>query len=527
MDKSKRYQIFVSSTFADLEVERVKVMQTIVNFDCFPAGMEMFPAMDEEIFQYIKRVIDDSDYYLLIIGGRYGSVDENGVSWTEKEYDYAVSRGIPVIAFDHRDLTKLPISKTDPDDKKRKKLFAFKQKVANGRLIRKWSNADDLVLAVATSLKRVLELQPRIGWVRADSLVNDDSQKEIERLVRDISKYQNEIKRLESSVEALESALKKNGDDNHSIESSYQTIKEEIEILKERNKIFEEQNRILSEQNNNLEEQNNKLKEQINQLEEKVKSLNYKLEKYKNPKDKIEQKSLPQIEIIAIPGTEVSFKMVFIEGGTFMMGANKGDTEANWDEKPAHEVTLSDYWIGETQVTQALWVAVMGENPSKFKGDTNLPVEHVSFEDCREFIKRLNKLTGREFRLPTEAQWEFAARGGNQGKDNHHQFAGSNRIGDVSWYHKNSERKTHPVGGLDPNELGIYDMSGNVWEWCNDWFRNYSRSTDIDPCGPKRGFHRVCRGGSCVDTAKNCRISLRTTIYPKEKTDYFGLRLAL
>lgn len=200
MDERKRYQIFVSSTFRDLEEERGKVMETILKFDCFPAGMELFPAMDEEQFEYIKRIIDDSDYYLLIIGGRYGSVDEKGKSWTEKEYDYAVSKGIPVIAFDHKDFNTLPANRTDQDDDKRKKLIAFKKKVATGRLIQTWTNAVDLALAIATSLKRVLELQPGIGWVRADKAISGDSQEVIDKLNAEIEKYKKEVKRLEDDL---------------------------------------------------------------------------------------------------------------------------------------------------------------------------------------------------------------------------------------------------------------------------------------------------------------------------------------
>lgn len=501
-------------------------METILNFNCFPAGMELFPAMDEEQFEYIKRIIDESDYYLLIIGGRYGSVDENGISWTEKEYDYAVSKNIPVLVFDHRDFTKLPANKTDLDAKKRHKLIAFKKKVYAGRLIKQWTDSRDLALAVATSLKRVLDLHPRIGWVRADRLISADSQEEIDRLIRESSRYQSEVKRLEASVKALESALKKN-DDNHTLESSYQAIKDEIKILKEHNKIFEEQNRILEGQNKNLEEQNKKLIEQIKNLEERVKSLDYELVKYKNPKFNIKPKSLTQIEIITIPETDVSFKMVFVEGGTFSMGANKGDTEAYLDEKPAHEVTLSDYWIGETLVTQALWQAVMGENPSEFKGDINLPVERVSWDDCQVFIKKLNKKTGKKFRLPTEAQWEFAARGGKLGKENHHQFAGNNNISVVSWYYNNSERKIHPVKEKQPNELGLFDMSGNVCEYCKDWYGYYSSSPSTDPTGPRKGVQRVYRGGCWEDSSRKCRISLRASINQTERSNHLGLRLAL
>lgn len=380
MDEKKRYQFFVSSTFTDLEVERGKVMETILNFDCFPAGMELFPAMDEEQFEYIKRIIDDSDYYMLIIGGRYGSEDSNGISWTEKEFDYAISKGIPVIAFDHKDFTQLLACRTDQDDKKRRKLVKFKNKVATGRLIVKWTNADDLALAVAKSLKKVLELQPRIGWVRADSVASGNAQKEIDR------------------------------------------------------------------------------------LKEQIKSLEDELKEYRTSLDKSKLKT----ETITVNG--VSFKMVHVEGGTFMMGASDSDKDAWSNEIPAHQVRLSDYWLGETPVTQALWQAVMGENPSHFKGDFNRPVESVSWVECQMFIGELNKLTGKKFRLPTEAQWEFAARGGNLGKNNHYCFAGSDHVDVVAWFAKNAQDETHPVGAKRPNELGLYDMSGNVWEWCSDWY---------------------------------------------------------
>ena len=163
----------------------------------------------------------------------------------------------------------------------------------------------------------------------------------------------------------------------------------------------------------------------------------------------------------------VSFTMIPVEGGTFTRGATSEMTEPSDWEKPTHQVTLSSYYIGETEVTQALWKAVMGSNPSWFKGD-DLPVEKVSWDDCQTFISKLNALTGKNFRLPTEAEWEFAARGGNQSR--HTQFSGSSRIDDVAWYDGNSGDKTHPVKTKQPNELGIYDMTGNVWEWCQDWY---------------------------------------------------------
>ena len=221
----------------------------------------------------------------------------------------------------------------------------------------------------------------------------------------------------------------------------------------------------------------------------------------------------------------VSFTMIPVEGGTFTMGAtSEQGGDAYDDEKPAHRVTLSDYYIGETEVTQALWKAVMGSNPSSFKGDQR-PVESVSWNDCQEFIKKLNALTGRNFRLPTEAEWEYAARGGNKSKG--YKYAGSNTIDDVAWYDDNSNDKTHPVKGKQANELGLYDMSGNVWEWCSDWFGDYSSSAQTNPTGPATGSDRVGRGGSWYCNAGICRVSIRNYFTPGNGNYYLGLRLAL
>ena len=219
----------------------------------------------------------------------------------------------------------------------------------------------------------------------------------------------------------------------------------------------------------------------------------------------------------------VSFEMVFVEGGSFIMGATfeqGGDAEG--DEKPAHQVTLSDYMIGKTEVTQELWQAVMGSNPSSFKGD-NLPVERVSWNDCQDFIRKLNELTGANFRLPTEAEWEFAARGGNISRG--YKYSGSDALDDVAWYDDNSGDKTHDVGTKSPNELGLYDMSGNVWEWCNDYWGNYSSSSQKDPKGASDGSYRVRRGGGWSYDARDCRVSGRLSSTPDYRNDFIGLRL--
>lgn len=189
----------------------------------------------------------------------------------------------------------------------------------------------------------------------------------------------------------------------------------------------------------------------------------------------------------------ISIDMVRVGAGTFTMGATHEMEDPNSDEKPTHQVTLTnDYYIGKYEVTQALWKAVIGNNPSHFKND-NLPVENVSWNDCQEFLSKLNSITGKTFSLPTEAEWEYAARGGKKGRG--YQYSGSNKLSDVAWYYKNSKKKTHPVGLKQANELGIYDMSGNVWEWCQDWYDKYSSSSQINPIGTTSGSCRVFRGG--------------------------------
>ncbi len=214
--------------------------------------------------------------------------------------------------------------------------------------------------------------------------------------------------------------------------------------------------------------------------------------------------------------------MVYVQGGTFMMGADASDNDAYKDEKPAHQVTLSSYYICKYEVTQALWQEVMGSNPSRFKGD-NLPVESVSWNDCQVFISKLNAMTGQHYRLPTEAEWEFAARGGNSSRG--YKYSGSSTLSDVAWYGENSGNKTHLVGTKSPNELGLYDMIGNVREWCSDWYGDYNSSAQTNPAGPSRGTYRVYRGGGWFDNARLCRASCRSNYAPGYRYGDLGLRL--
>jgi formylglycine-generating enzyme required for sulfatase activity len=215
-------------------------------------------------------------------------------------------------------------------------------------------------------------------------------------------------------------------------------------------------------------------------------------------------------------------EMVFVKGGTFTMGctAEQG-SDCLDDAKPAHSVTLSDFSIGKYEVTQAEWTAVMGSNPSNFKGDS-LPVESVSWDDVQEFLRKLNAATGKRYRLPTEAEWEYAARGGNASGGN--KYSGSNNIDDVAWYNGS---KTYVVGSKRGNELGIYDMSGNVWEWCSDWFGDYSSSAQTNPMGASSGSIRVFRGGYWYDDARYCTVAYRGTYLSCCRSNVLGFRVVL
>jgi formylglycine-generating enzyme required for sulfatase activity len=224
----------------------------------------------------------------------------------------------------------------------------------------------------------------------------------------------------------------------------------------------------------------------------------------------------------------VTFTMIPVKGGTFQMGATKEQTgEARKDEKPVHTVTLDNFQIGETEVSQALWREVMGSNPSTYKGN-DLPVTNITWEDCQEFIKKLNERTGKQFRLPTEAEWEFAARGGTASKG--YMFSGSDEVRSVAWHNRDSNRDRHngpyAIKSKDPNELGIYDMSGNVNEWCQDWFGDYTADPQTNPQGPATGKEHVYRGGSWWYYGMSCRVSRRNSGV-KDVRGVIGLRLAM
>ena len=235
----------------------------------------------------------------------------------------------------------------------------------------------------------------------------------------------------------------------------------------------------------------------------------------------------PEIESFTVGGTV--FKMVKVKGGSFLMGSAEDDPDAQGiygDERPQHQVELDTYSIGETEVTQALWEAVMGYNNSAFKG-ADLPVEGLEWDECISFISELNQITGRTFRLPTEAEWEYAARGGRKSKG--YRYAGSDNVDDVSWNYDNSYGQTHAVAMKKPNEIGLYDMSGNVWEWCQDWYdySYYTISPLKNPCNTNASRYHIHRGGSAGYIIKDQRVAMRGDYTSSYGTSLRGFRLAL
>jgi formylglycine-generating enzyme required for sulfatase activity len=238
------------------------------------------------------------------------------------------------------------------------------------------------------------------------------------------------------------------------------------------------------------------------------------------------------------------FKMIFVEGGTFTMGCTSDPERCFDNEEPVHSVTLSDFYVGEFQVTQQLWSKVMGTAVSEQRDLGNpewelcgegdyYPIYYITYEECEMFCEKLNQLLhkqlpeGYKFNLPTEAQWEYAARGGKKSKN--YTYSGSNIINKVAWYGENCKEQLHETGAKTKNELGIYDMSGNVWEWCRDWFSGdyYLHTSFTNPTGPDQGYYHVLRGGSWRSAAQGCRVSCRYRSAPNERGDNYGVRVAL
>ena len=234
--------------------------------------------------------------------------------------------------------------------------------------------------------------------------------------------------------------------------------------------------------------------------------------------------------VVDLPGG-ARLEMVHVAGGTFTMGNNeRRGLKVNYEaSQPEHRVTVGDYFIGRYEVTQSQWTAVMGDNPSRFRSADgsadSLPVEQVSWMAAQQFCTLLSQMTGRRFRLPTEAEWEYAARGGAFSHNT--PFAGAPAAASVGWYCVNSDGHTHPVGRMKANELGLYDMCGNVLEWCSDWMAPYSAAEADNPQGPSDGESRVLRGGHFNSTSPGCTVYDRAWYLPTGSYEYYGLRLVM
>ena len=289
-------------------------------------------------------------------------------------------------------------------------------------------------------------------------------------------------------------------------------------------KAREEQERQAREEQERLYREAERKRQEEQRRAEEAERERQRREQERLEREEQERQRREEVQVFTVHG--VAFKMVRVAGGTFQMGATSEQGSDAYDsENLVHSVTLSDYYIGQTEVTQELWKAVMGSNPSYFTGDNRRPVENVSWNDCMEFIVKLNQLTGKNFRLPTEAEWEYAARGGNKSRG--YKYSGSNNPDAVAWYDKNSGGETHPVAQKQSNELGLYDMSGNVWEWCADRYGDYSSNSQTNPTGASTGSNRVLRGGSWFNYAWIVRVSNRSSCTPGDRGNCGGLRLAL
>ncbi len=264
-------------------------------------------------------------------------------------------------------------------------------------------------------------------------------------------------------------------------------------------------------------EQNDRLKREIDSLKKTLASIN-------EAKKEVPVIKPSQMEIMKL----IDSRMIRVDSGSFTMGcADEKDTTCYYWEKPAHKVSINTFYMSKFPVTQKEWETIMSSNPC-YNHCPDCPVENVTWEDAKKFIDKLNLMSGKRYRLPTEAEWEYAARGGNKSRG--YKYAGDNDIEQVAWYYKNSGKRTHPVGKLKPNELGLYDMTGNVWQWCSDWFgvEYYNFSPASNPKGPDgtSDNYKSCRGGSWYYPAADCRVSNRDRYPINAKDDDVGFRLA-
>ncbi len=459
----KRYQVFISSTYTDLREERREVFHMLMRMKCIPAGMELFPATDGGPSEYIRREIDESDFYLLIIGGRYGSVSPEGTSYTELEYDYVVAQGKEVIALVHGAPHKLSGEKLEMTEAAQERLKQFRGKVRSKHLCDEWIQAHELPGKVSVNIHHAMGRVPVVGWVRGDRISATESEQ--------VNRLQNENRVL---IE-----------ENQQLQDENATLQKEIEALKS----------VPAFVGSTKKSGNEEIK-QIVPEEEHLPVME---------KDQFGIFSDLEIKTRTQP---VIQRFRWVKPGTFMMGSPESEPERNENEV-RHQVTLTTgFWLTDTVCTQLLWEAVIGKNPSYFQGE-NRPVENVSWNEAQEFLKQTSQLNPKhQFCLPTEAQWEYACRAGTMTPFS---FGENITIDQVNYGEGQHLGQTVSVKSLPANPWGLYEMHGNVWEWVADkWKEKLAEEPISNPFIIAKPLQEhVIRGGSWFENAKGCRSAFR------------------
>ncbi len=437
MPTTKKLQVFVSSTFTDLEHERQAAVEAILTAGHIPAGMELFAAGDKLQMRVIEKWIDDSDVYLLILGVRYGSIEpDSGKSYTHLEYEYALkhNKALFVCVIDEQE-RKARI-KNGVKEEHSDKLRDFRDLVCCDKVVSFWKNFGELKYAILRSMATDFAERENLGgWVRIKPKIIKESQN------------------------------------------------------------AQPPSEIIVQTSNNEE------------FDFEVVKVDAKGKIYERNKHKAKQ----QIENVY----GINLEMVYIPAGEFMMGSDEDETE-----QPIHKVTIKQpFYMGKYPVTQAQWQAVMGDNnPAEFKGD-NRPVENVYWDDAVKFCEKLSKLTKQTYRLPSEAEWEYACRAGTTTPF----YFGETITSDLANYNQNINKTTN-VGNYPANEFGLYDMHGNVWEWCADgWNDNYKNAPTDGRVWGNNNKNRVLRGGSWFNSPNNVRSAFRNRV--NLRFNSFGFRV--
>ena len=403
--------------------------------------------------------------------------------------------------------------------------------------------------------KHVKEIEDKIREIR-DREKAEDEFYEVAKLYDDITGYMKYLERypdgkysieVKKRIEEIDGIIKTDNKEKEEKDGIEKSKEKNTQHIGEKERIVKEEDEYLKKENDKTEKEERKeeRKDEISKGDVKEEQEIIRDEKQYIKEEKIKKREAKKLKVKDINKIkevaqqlyknefgvwEAEFlyeiKMIYVEGGEFLMGSPDDDEEAYDNEKPQHKVYVDSFWIGKYEVTQKLWKEIMGSNPSYFKGD-NLPVERVSWEDVQKFIRKLNQKTKLKFRLPTEAEWEYACRGGKLSKG--YKYSGSDNPDEVAWYDKNSDYKAHPVGLKKLNELGIYDMSGNVWEWIQDSYKDnyYPKKHDKKMNKSKKSFYFVRRGGSWFDYVKSLRCVNRSNGNASLKSRDVGFRLII